>query len=395
MDESVAQCCRQERWEEAIALIEGGASVVEAFGNHQYTALHYAAMHGAVACASLLIAHGCNVNATGKDGLAPLHLSVQNRHKDMTSLLLDSGADIHLGDLKGNQPFLGAPWHSIVYPCLIAPIHDAIRLSIQSSVHLQASNLSLRQKANRLHYRIAQARSSVFDSRTVLFDSRKHRQTIEHDIATTDHDILVTERNIATSEAMLRDMHHDKVKCEALLVETAAATLAKQDESRALGIAHANVKLEEAQVEADIAMIQTHLRDKCETLACISKLSANEMLQEHSFRALAKLCLQSDSVRKLLDNGLVVTVLDGLDLYPKNVSIQKDGTAILFRIVSTTGAIPASHLQRTSFTVSSALVVLRNSSVINYATDANVAAVEAFVAFFMDAAVGRTSPLVT
>ncbi|ETV74368.1 hypothetical protein H257_10962 [Aphanomyces astaci] len=387
MADSVAQCCRREQWEEAAVMIEAGASVDIAFGNHQYTALHFAAMHGAVACARLLIVRGCNVNATGKDGLSPLHLSVQNRHKDMSTLLLQSGADMHLGDLKGNQPFLGAPWHAMMFPCLVAPSHDAIRRTIQVSVAFQAANLDLRKQASRLHHRIAHARSNAFIARTILCDSVKHREAVEDDIAALDADIFVTESAISTNQAMLTDLCHGQVEYEALLEETAAATTAKHDEFRAWGTAHANEKCQEAHIDNAIDVVQTHLRDKCETLACMTQLVMNEKLQEHSFRALTKLCLRPDMCRKLLSNGLIATVLNGLDVYPSNVRIQMDGIAILFQIVAKTGTFPATHLQRMAYSVSTALLILRNSSAINYATDANLAAVGSFVSFATDASV--------
>ncbi|RHY57638.1 hypothetical protein DYB34_001275 [Aphanomyces astaci] len=104
-------------------------------------------------------------------------------------------------------------------------------------------------------------------------------------------------------------------------------------------------------------------------------------------KLLALLRLDVDMCRKLLSNGLIATVLNGLDVYPSNVRIQMDGIAILFQIVATTGTFPATHLQRMAYSVSTALLILRNSSAINYATDANLAAVGSFVSFATDASV--------
>ncbi|RHY83572.1 hypothetical protein DYB37_004242 [Aphanomyces astaci] len=264
----------------------------------------------------------------------------------------------------------------MMFPCLVAPSHDAIRRTIQVSVAFQAANLDLRKQASRLRHRIAHARSNAFIARTILCDSVKHREAVEDDIAALDADIFVTERAISTNQAMLTDLCHGQVEYEALLEETAAATTAKHDEFHAWGTAHANEKCQEA-----------HIGNAIDTLACMTQLVMNEKLQEHSFRALTKLCLRPDMCRKLLSNGLIATVLNGLDVYPSNVRIQMDGVAILFQIVATTGTFPATHLQRMAYSVSTALLILRNSSAINYATDANLAAVGSFVSFATDASV--------
>ncbi|RHY06449.1 hypothetical protein DYB25_003526 [Aphanomyces astaci] len=255
----------------------------------------------------------------------------------------------------------------MMFPCLVAPSHDAIRRTIQVSVAFQAANLDLRKQASRLRHRIAHARSYAFIARTILCNSVKHREAVEDDIAALDADIFVTERAISTNQAMLTDLCHGQVEYEALLEETAAATTAKHDEFRAWGTAHANEKCQEA-----------HIDNAIDTLACMTQLFK---------KLLALLRLDVDMCRKLLSNGLIATVLNGLDVYPSNVRIQMDGIAILFQIVATTGTFPATHLQRMAYSVSTALLILRNSSAINYATDANLAAVGSFVSFATDASV--------
>ncbi|RHZ02642.1 hypothetical protein DYB26_004620 [Aphanomyces astaci] len=148
----------------------------------------------------------------------------------------------------------------MMFPCLVAPSHDAIRRTIQVSVAFQAANLDLRKQDSRLRHRIAHARSYAFIARTILCNSVKHREAVEDDIAALDADIFVTERAISTNQAMLTDLCHGQVEYEALLEETAAATTAKHDEFRAWGTAHANEKCQEAHIDNAIDVVQTHLR---------------------------------------------------------------------------------------------------------------------------------------
>ncbi len=44
----------------------------------------------------ILLQNGADVNAIGKGGCTPLHLSVMQGNKDIVELLLDKKADVHL-----------------------------------------------------------------------------------------------------------------------------------------------------------------------------------------------------------------------------------------------------------------------------------------------------------
>ncbi|KAF0686947.1 Aste57867_21295 [Aphanomyces stellatus] len=391
MSDTLGQCCKREKWDDVRRLIEEGCNVDEPFSNAQYVPLHYVAKHGLVDIAGMLIERGCNVNAIAKDMSTPLHLSVKYHRKDMSLLLVSSGADILALNQDDETPFFEAPWHSMVFPCLVAPAHAKIAASIQASVDLQSSNLSLRHQVTSLQRRIAEWQARAFDTRTRLLDSVKHREAIEEHIVELNQTICVTEGHIATHDAALAALRLDQATCESLVVETAQATIDKQEEYHARCNELVAVKRDVALVDAELSVVRTHIQDKCETVACIAKLVANERLHEHSSRALRILCRDADMRRKLVQNDLIPTLLVGLDRYPKHVTIQMDGVATLCHMIAATGTFPAVHMQRMVYTVSSALVVLRSAVAVDYATDTTLAALDAFVQFAVDAAVGTSS----
>ncbi|CAK4136384.1 unnamed protein product [Aphanomyces euteiches] len=273
-------------------------NVDEPFGNLHYVAMHYVAMHGALEIAKLLVGRGCNVNAVGKDGLSPLHLSVQNHKNDMSVFLVASGADVNLLDM-------------------------------------------------------------TFITCTELFDSRKHREAVDEDIIQLNHEVRDVEDKVAKQNAVMNDLVRDKADCEALLTETEAATLSKQVESKFLWEEKSAVELEESRTQSELSTVQNHIRDKCESLACVT--------------------LMSDLMQKLAQNNLIIVILSGLEIYPKNVQIQIDGLRVLFQFVTSTGNIPSALLQRSVCAVSSALLLLRSTAVVDYANDVNLDAVESFV----------------
>ncbi|CAK4082693.1 unnamed protein product [Aphanomyces euteiches] len=293
-------------------------NVDEPFGNLHYVAMHYVAMHGALEIAKLLVGRGCNVNAVGKDGLSPLHLSVQNHKNDMSVFLVASGADVNLLDM-------------------------------------------------------------TFITCTELFDSRKHREAVDEDIIQLNHEVRDVEDKVAKQNAVMNDLVRDKADCEALLTETEAATLSKQVESKFLWEEKSAVELEESRTQSELSTVQNHIRDKCESLACVTLMSGNERLLQHSFRALTRLSMVPDLMQKLAQNNLIIVILSGLEIYPKNVQIQIDGLRVLFQFVTSTGNIPSALLQRSVCAVSSALLLLRSTAVVDYANDVNLDAVESFV----------------
>lgn len=69
------------------------------------TPLHFAAEHGSLSAAEILIEEKADVNAaTKKEGLTPLHLAAGNGHTPLVSLLLQHGADKTIKDRSGKTP---------------------------------------------------------------------------------------------------------------------------------------------------------------------------------------------------------------------------------------------------------------------------------------------------
>ena len=73
---------------------------------HGYTPLHYAARHGQVSVASVLIAAGADVNAKSDNGSTPLHQAA-SRSASAASILIAAGADVNA---KNNNGFTPLHW---------------------------------------------------------------------------------------------------------------------------------------------------------------------------------------------------------------------------------------------------------------------------------------------
>jgi ankyrin repeat protein len=54
--------------------------------------------------ATLLLAHGADINAQEEWGMTPLHIAASWGHQNMVELLLESGADLNAGDKSGYTP---------------------------------------------------------------------------------------------------------------------------------------------------------------------------------------------------------------------------------------------------------------------------------------------------
>ena len=52
----------------------------------------------------LLTAHGADVNAMDRDGVAPLHVAVSDERRLLTKRLIDLGADVNAPDKRGRTP---------------------------------------------------------------------------------------------------------------------------------------------------------------------------------------------------------------------------------------------------------------------------------------------------
>ena len=64
--------------------------------------LNWAARHGQVKIAAMLIEQGADINARDHFGNTPLHIGV--RHKEMVALLLEKGAKVNTRNAFGNTP---------------------------------------------------------------------------------------------------------------------------------------------------------------------------------------------------------------------------------------------------------------------------------------------------
>lgn len=70
--------------------------------------LHKVAIWGDIPAATMLLAHGAEINALGENDDTPLHRAVAGGHIDMVRLLLDRGANPHLKNIYGNTPLADA-----------------------------------------------------------------------------------------------------------------------------------------------------------------------------------------------------------------------------------------------------------------------------------------------
>lgn len=69
-----------------------------------FTALHYAAREGCVACVENLLAAGADPDSEDPDRMTPLLLALMNLHFDTAAALVKGGADLDKWDLFGRSP---------------------------------------------------------------------------------------------------------------------------------------------------------------------------------------------------------------------------------------------------------------------------------------------------
>lgn len=69
-----------------------------------FTPLLYATRENCLACVEVLIANGADINLPDPDGVSPLHLAIMNANWDVAATLLDAGADVNQWDIYGAAP---------------------------------------------------------------------------------------------------------------------------------------------------------------------------------------------------------------------------------------------------------------------------------------------------
>lgn len=89
-------------------LLRRNPSLVFTKNSEGFTALHYAAFHGYVEIARLLLAGSADVNAKTGKGATPLHYAVWYGHKETVQLLLSHRADVDIRDGIGHTPLYDA-----------------------------------------------------------------------------------------------------------------------------------------------------------------------------------------------------------------------------------------------------------------------------------------------
>ena len=94
--------------EETRLLLKHNPNLVFAKNSEGFTALHYAARHGYVEIAKLLLAERADVNAKAGKGDTPLHYAVWYGHKETVQLLLSNKADVDVRDGIGRTPLYDA-----------------------------------------------------------------------------------------------------------------------------------------------------------------------------------------------------------------------------------------------------------------------------------------------
>jgi len=94
--------------EQTRLLLRHNPNLVFAKNKEGFTALHYAARHGYVEIAKLLLAEKADVNAKASKGATPLQYAVWYGHTETVQLLLSSNADTEVRGEIGGTPLYDA-----------------------------------------------------------------------------------------------------------------------------------------------------------------------------------------------------------------------------------------------------------------------------------------------
>lgn len=93
-------------------LVQNGAEIEAKDGRYQATPLHLASWNGHKDVISLLMESGANKNAQDKHGKTPLHCACRKGNEEVMKLLLEKGADPTITNNKGRTPLQVAQEHN-------------------------------------------------------------------------------------------------------------------------------------------------------------------------------------------------------------------------------------------------------------------------------------------
>lgn len=122
----------------ATILVAHGADVNAKGHWNDDTPLHDAAEHGHAGVAKVLIAHGGNVDARNEGGWTPLHTAARGGHVDIIELLLDHGAQVDLSGSWGETPLLVAVDEDQLAAATVLVAHDA-EVNVQGTKYRYAT----------------------------------------------------------------------------------------------------------------------------------------------------------------------------------------------------------------------------------------------------------------
>jgi len=94
----------EERFDDALKLLQEDASLMKAKDLQNNKPLHLAALKGSTNLVSYLIAQGAEVNSRNKFGQTPLHRAMVEGHYAVAKLLIDANAEVNGRDNQGVIP---------------------------------------------------------------------------------------------------------------------------------------------------------------------------------------------------------------------------------------------------------------------------------------------------
>jgi ankyrin repeat protein len=89
-------------------LVDEGADISAKCGEHNETALHFAARAGKTQVVAFLLERGANIERPDGQSRVPLHCAAWNGHEETTQFLLDKGAAVDAQDGGGRTALYGA-----------------------------------------------------------------------------------------------------------------------------------------------------------------------------------------------------------------------------------------------------------------------------------------------